>query len=72
LAEICSRTEIDLPSAVKETEPVFNHPAAIGPNGMLVIQGYYPTKPNRIIFQLKYLKDEGDWKLAGIDVNLKE
>jgi len=38
----------------------------------LVSQGYYPTKPNRIIFQLKYLKDEGDWKLAGIDVNLKE
>jgi hypothetical protein len=49
--------EIDLPSAIKEMEPVFNHPAAIDSDGVLVTQGYYPTKPNRFIFQLKYLKD---------------
>jgi hypothetical protein len=52
-------------------EPVFNHPAAIDADGVLLVQGYYPTKPNRVVFQLKYL-NEGDWKLVGIDVKLKE
>jgi hypothetical protein len=63
---------IDLPSALKDKEPVFNHPAKINPNGVLVVQGYYPTKPNRVVFQLKFFKDESDWKLVGVDVNLKE
>ncbi len=63
---------IDLPSVVKEMEPVFNHAAEIGANDVLIIKGYYPTKPNRVVFQLKYLEEEGDWKLVGIDVDLKE
>ena len=64
--------DIDLPSVIKEMEPVFNHPAEIGANDVLIIKGYYPTTPNRVIFQLKYLEEEGDWKLVGIDVKLKE
>ena len=63
---------IDLPSVVKEMDPVFNHPAAVNGDDVLVIKGYYPTKPSRVIFQLKYLEEEGDWKLVGIDVNLAE
>jgi hypothetical protein len=75
LAEVFSEffdKGIDLPSVVKDMEPIFNHPAAIGANDVLLIQGYYPTKPNRVIFKLKYLSEEGEWKLFGIDVNLKE
>jgi hypothetical protein len=64
--------DIDLPSALKGMEPVFDRPASIGSNGVLVVQGYYPTKPNRVVFQLKYLKEEDEWKLVGINVNLKE
>jgi hypothetical protein len=63
---------IDLPAAIKEKEPVFNQPAAINSDGVLMIKGYYPTTPNRVIFQLKYLQEEDEWKLVGIDVNLKE
>ena len=63
---------IDLPSVVKEMEPIFNHPAALNDDDVLVIKGYYPTKPNRVIFQLKYLEEDDDWKLVGIDVNLAE
>jgi hypothetical protein len=63
---------IDLPSAIKGVEPIFNRPPAVGSNGVLLIQGYYPTKPNRVVFQLKYLKEEDAWKLVGVDVNLKE
>ena len=64
--------DIDLPSVVKEMEPVFNHPAAIGENDVLEIKGYYPTTPHRVIFDLKYLEEDGDWKLVGIAVDLKE
>lgn len=64
--------DIDLPAAIKGKEPVFNRPPTVNSDGVLVIQGYYPTTPNRVVFQLKYLKDAGEWKLVGIDVNLKE
>lgn len=63
---------IDLPGAIKEKEPIFNQPATINSDGVLIIKGYYPTAPNRIVFQLKYLEEEDEWKLVGIDVNLKE
>jgi hypothetical protein len=64
--------EIDLPAAIKGKEPVFNQAATINSDGVLIIKGYYPTTPNRIVFQLKYLQEEDEWKLVGIDVNLKE
>jgi hypothetical protein len=64
--------DFDLPSVMKAKEPVFNHPPAIGDDEVLVIKGYYPTTPNRVIFQLKYLEEDGDWKLLGINVNLAE
>lgn len=63
---------IDLPAALEGKEPVFNQPAAIDSDGVLMIKGYYPTTPNRVVFQLKYLEEEDEWKLVGIDVNLKE
>jgi hypothetical protein len=64
--------DIDLPAAIKGLDPIFNHPAEINDDGVLVSKGYYPTKPNRVVFQLKYVDEEGDWKLGGIDIKLKE
>ena len=34
----------------------------------LVVKGYYPTKPQRANFELKYTMDAGYWKLIGINV----
>jgi hypothetical protein len=64
--------DIDLPAAIEGKEPVFNRPPSIDADGVLIVRGYYPTTPNRTVFQLKYLKDDGDWKLVGVNVNLKE
>lgn len=65
--------EIDLPGAIKGKEPVFDKKATVhSASGVLLVNGYYPTKPNRIVFQLKYSKEDSDWKLVGINVNLKE
>jgi hypothetical protein len=63
---------IDLPSIVEEMDPIFDHPAEINADDCLVIKGHYPTKPNTVSFQLKYLKEEDDWKLVGIDVKAGE
>ncbi len=34
----------------------------------LVVKGYYPTKPARANFELKYTMDDGTWKLIGINI----
>jgi hypothetical protein len=64
--------DIDLPAAIKGKEPVFDNSPEADADGVLKVEGYYPTKPNRIVFTLKYLKEGKDWKLVGINVNLKE
>ena len=64
--------DIDISAAIQDKDPVFDKPAAIRPDGVLVVQGHYATKPNRIVFILKYVNEEEDWKLVGIDVNTKE
>lgn len=63
---------IDLTDAIRGLEPLFSSTKIDPDNDVLIISGFYPTKPNRIIFDLKYLQEEGDWKLVGINVNLKE
>jgi len=59
-------------SSIKKSEPVFNQPAEIDSNDVLVVAGYYPTTPKRVVFQLKYLQEDGDWKLVGIKVDTKD
>ncbi len=75
LTEIFSKffdKDIDLPAIVDQLEPVFKPaPAIDSSNDVLVIKGYYPTKPSRLNFQLKYLEEEGDWKLVGINIDIK-
>lgn len=34
----------------------------------LVVKGYYPTKPQRADFELKYTMEDGTWKLIGINI----
>ncbi len=60
--------ELDI-SSIKKVEPVFNKPAEIDSDGVLIINGYYPTTPKRVVFRLKYLQEEGDWKLVGIKLD---
>jgi len=36
----------------------------------LVVRGYYPTKPMRANFELKYTMDDGMWKLIGINIKV--
>jgi hypothetical protein len=59
-------------AGIKNVQPIFNEPPQVDSNGLLVISGYYPTKPARVVFRLKYIYEHPNWKLFGIKVNTGE
>ena len=61
--------EVDI-SPVAGLEPVFDEPAAID-DDVLVVQGHYPTTPSAVQFRLKFLNEKSAWKLVGIKVDVK-
>ena len=59
-------------SSIKTVEPILSEPPQINSDGLLVLQGYYPTHPSKVNFQLKYIYEHPAWKLFGINVNVNE
>lgn len=60
--------KFDIGSVVKTVKPSFEPQPAIDSDGLLVVEGSYPIKPDKLTFALKYLNEGGAWKLIGIDV----
>lgn len=63
--------KIDLAPIAKE-KAAFTGEPAVGANGNLVLEGYYPTKPLKVTFTLKYTYEGQAWKLIGISVKTEE
>lgn len=62
-----------IPLTVVETgAPVFTEPASFDSDGLLNVAGHYPTRPMRVDFRLRFLEEDSQWRLAGIEVNTKE
>lgn len=59
-------------SAIKRVDPVLSDPPEINSDGLLILKGYYPTRPFKVNFQLKYIYEHPAWKLFGLNVNVKE
>ena len=59
-------------SGIKTVDPVLSEPPQINSDGLLVLQGYYPTHPLKVNFRLKYIYEHPEWKLFGIQVNVNE
>lgn len=57
--------DIDVVAALK---PVYQPVPAIDGDGKLVVNGYFPTEPMRVIFALEFIPSDGEWKLIGINV----
>lgn len=57
--------DIDVVVALK---PVYQPEPAIDGDGKLVVNGYFPTEPMRVIFALEFIPSDGEWKLIGINV----
>jgi hypothetical protein len=56
---------------IKSMTPAFDRPATINDDGVLVIDGRYPTRPNLFTFTAKYVYEGTDWKPIGLQVNVK-
>jgi hypothetical protein len=57
-------------SNIAKSEPVFDAPPAIDSDGLLVVKGQYPTRPNKVTFNLTYMQESSAWKLMGINVQV--
>jgi len=60
--------KFDIASVVKSRKPSIEHEPGIDSAGMLVVEGSYPIKPDKLTFVLKYLNEDGAWKLGAINV----
>ena len=59
-------------ASIKTVDPILSEPPQINSDGLLVLQGYYPTQPLKVNFRLKYVYEHPMWKLFGINVNVNE
>jgi len=57
--------------AIKDTKAVWDEPPRLNSEGALLVKGYYPTQPNRVIFDLKYTFELPKWKLLGVTISIK-
>jgi hypothetical protein len=63
--------KVDL-SRVKNAEPTFDpEPKLVQEGRVLELAGYYETPPVNPHFSLKFFHEGGEWKLLGINVNLR-
>jgi len=60
--------KFDIGSVVKKVKPTFEPAPAINSDGLLVVEGSYPIKPDKLAFALQYLNEDGAWKLLSINV----
>ena len=45
--------------------------AQINSNGVLMLRGYFDTKPSRVSYELDFIRSEGEWKLSNINVRVR-
>jgi hypothetical protein len=57
-------------TVLQNLEPVFAKAPALDENDWIIIEGYYPSKPSRAYFTMKFLSEDGVWKLAAVDLNV--
>jgi hypothetical protein len=57
-------------SPIRKLEPTFGRGPLIDEDGLLQIEGIYPTKPSEVRFSLGYIFEGGDWRLLKINVKL--
>jgi hypothetical protein len=56
--------------AIKGVKPVFD-PAPKMSKGALDVKGRYPTRPSEVVFDLRYVKEDGGWRIIAINVRVK-
>ena len=62
--------DLDL-TGIRGLNPVFDKEPSVDGNGILVVEGHYPSRPLRYGFRYKYLQEGKEWKLFGLNGNVK-
>ena len=62
--------KIDL-AGINDVSPIFATAPAVNSDGVLLLEGYYPTTPKKVYFKLKYVNEDRTWKIIGVNVNVK-
>ena len=57
--------DFDVIAAMK---PAYDPAAALDGDGRLIVKGYFPTEPTRVLFDLAFIPSDGEWKLISIHV----
>jgi hypothetical protein len=57
---------------VEGRSPEFSEKPLIDDSGRLILKGYYPTQPSRLNFTVKFVRQESEWKLIGINVSVED
>lgn len=57
-------------SVLQDFEPMFTSDPGLSADGVLRLEGYFPTTPSRAHFKYSYVYREGDWQLLGINFSV--
>ena len=58
-------------AALDDFEPVLAAKSKVDENGVLVLSGYYATKPSQVYFVQKYIYEGVSWKLLGFSIEAR-
>jgi len=53
-------------------EPSIEPVAGLDENGVLILQGYFPTQPSKVAFTQKFIYEGVGWKLVGFKINIDQ
>lgn len=59
-------------AGVATIDPIWDAPATVGTDGLLILSGHYPSEPYRTHFAIKLVYELPAWKLFGLEVNLRK
>jgi len=62
-----ARKDIDF-DIIAAFKPVYDPEPRVDDEGKLLVKGWFPTEPARVVYDLKFIPSDGEWKLIGINV----
>jgi hypothetical protein len=58
-------------AVLEDFDPIFSSDGTIDEDGVLLLIGYYPTKPSQVYFEQKFIREGDAWKLVGFKIDAK-
>src|SRR5580765_2970374 len=62
-----ARKEIDF-EIIAAYKPVYEPEPRVDDEGKLLVKGHFPTEPARVVYDLKFIPSDGEWKLISINI----